>query len=96
MDSPHSCMSKVHLITTTSSSFVSTPFGPIFLDLVFPFRWLVVEFIGMFHDLLALLRECVALSTTSIVASNASFVHMTLLVLEAFHLAVVLIFCFVG
>jgi hypothetical protein len=29
-----------------------------------------MEFIGVFHDLLALLKECVPLSTTSIVASN--------------------------
>jgi hypothetical protein len=36
----------------------------------------------MFHDLLALLKECVLLSTTSMVASNASFVHMPLLVVE--------------
>jgi hypothetical protein len=50
----------------------------------------------MFHDLLALLRECVPLSTTSIVASNVSSVHMPFLFLEAFDLTVVLIFCFVG
>ncbi len=36
----------------------------------------------MFHDLLALLKECVPLSTTSIVASNVSFVHVPLLVFE--------------
>ncbi len=96
MDNPHSCMSKVHLIITTSSSFVSTPFGPIFLDMVFPFRWSIMELIGMFHDLMAFLRECVLLSTTSIVASNASSIHMPLLVLEAFDLVVVLFFCFVG
>ncbi len=96
MDNPHSCMSKVHLITTTSFFLVSTPLGPIFLDLVFPFRWSVVELIGMFHDLLALLKECVSLSTTSIIASNISFVHMPLLVSEALDLVVVLIFCFVG
>jgi hypothetical protein len=50
----------------------------------------------MFHDLMAFLRECVLLSTTSIVASNASSIHMPLLVLEAFDLVVVLFFCFVG
>jgi hypothetical protein len=37
------------------------------------------EFKGMFHVLLALLNECVPFSTTSIVVSNASFVHILLL-----------------
>jgi hypothetical protein len=39
-----------------------------------------MEIIEMFHDLLSLFRECVPFSTTSITASNASFVHMPLLV----------------
>jgi hypothetical protein len=39
-----------------------------------------MEIIGMFHDLLALFKECVPLSTTSIVDSNISFIHMPLLV----------------
>jgi hypothetical protein len=89
-------MFKVHFIITSSSSSVSTPHGPIFLDLVFPFRWSTMEIIGMFHDLVALFRESVPLSTTSIVASNVSFVHMPLLVFGAFDSIVVLIFCFVG
>jgi hypothetical protein len=50
----------------------------------------------MFHDLLALLKECVPLSTTSIVAFNVSSIHMLLLVLEALDLAMVLMFCFVS
>jgi hypothetical protein len=50
----------------------------------------------MFHNLLALLKECVPLSTTSIVASNVLSVHMLILVLEALDLAMVLIFCFVS
>ncbi len=36
----------------------------------------------MFHDPLALFKEHAPLSTTSIVASNISFVHMPLLVFE--------------
>jgi hypothetical protein len=69
-------------VVSPSSSFVSTPLGPIFLDLVFPFRWLAREFIGMFHDLLGLLQEYVSLSITSIVAFNVSFVQMPLSIFE--------------
>jgi hypothetical protein len=49
----------------------------------------------MFHDLLALLKECVPLSTTSMVASNALFVHMPLLVVEGnqFNCGVDFLFC---
>jgi hypothetical protein len=36
----------------------------------------------MFHDLLAFLKECVLLSITSMVVSNASSIHMPLLVVE--------------
>ncbi len=80
MDSPHSCIVNVHVIII---AFVSTPLGPIFMDLVFPFRWLAREFIEMFHNLLAFLRECVPLSITSITTSNVSFAHMLLLVFES-------------
>ncbi len=82
MDSAHSCIINVHVIIAESSSFVSTLLGPIFLDLVFPFRWLERELIGMFHDLLALFKECVPLSTTSMAVCNASSIHMLLLVFE--------------
>jgi hypothetical protein len=50
----------------------------------------------MFHDLLDLLKECVPLSTIAMVASNVSFVHMPLLIIEGSQLVVVLIFFFVG
>ncbi len=82
MDSPHSYIVNVHAITIASSSSISTPLIPIFLNLVFPFKWSKKELIGMFHDLLALLKECLPISTTSMVASNASFVHMPLLVVK--------------
>jgi hypothetical protein len=36
----------------------------------------------MFHDLLALFKECVPLSTTSMAVCNASSIHMLLLVFE--------------
>ncbi len=82
MYNPHSCIVNVHVVTIAHSSYVNTPFGPIFLDPVFPFRWWTRELIRMFHDLLALLRECVPLSITSIVFSNVSFGHMPFLVFE--------------
>jgi hypothetical protein len=95
MDNPHFYMFKVHLIITTSFCFVSTLLGPIFLDLVFPFRWLTMELIGMFHDMLAFLRECVLLSTTPVVFLMfhlSSFFWF----LEALDLVVVLIFYLLG
>jgi hypothetical protein len=68
------------LIIATSSSFVNTPPNhPIFLDLVFLFRWLENELKGMFHYLLALLKKHVPLSITSIIAFNVSYIHMPLL-----------------
>jgi hypothetical protein len=39
------------------------------------------EFEGMFHDLVVLLKEHVPLSTSSIVASNVSFILMPFLVI---------------
>jgi hypothetical protein len=50
------------------------PHGPIFVDFFFSFRWLKSEFKGMFHDLLALLKEHVYFSITSITTSNVSLV----------------------
>ncbi len=79
MDNPYSCIVNVHVITTTSS-FVSTPISPIFLDLDFSFRWSKRELIGMFDDLLAFIMEYVPLSITSIASYNASSVHIPLLV----------------
>ncbi len=82
MDSPHSYIANVHAINVESFSSVSTFFGPILLDLIFPFKWLELELIGMFHDLLTFLKEGVTLSTTSMVVSNASFIHMPFLIVE--------------
>jgi len=91
----HSCMSKVHLINIAFCSFISTHFGPIFLDVVFPFKWSTRELIGIFHDLQGLLWECVPLSITSIVTFDTSLVHMPLLVFEGiqFGCGVDLLFC---
>ncbi len=78
MDNPHSCIANVHVITTTFSSYVSTPLGAIFLDLVFLFRWSTRELIRMFHDLLALLMEFFFLWITFIASFNAWFIHIPL------------------
>lgn len=82
MDNPHSSIANVHTIIVASSSSIRTLPGPIFLYLVFPFKWSEMELIGMFHALLAFRRENVPLSITSIINSKDSFVHMPLLVIE--------------
>ncbi len=72
MDNPHSPITNVHVIIIASSSLVRTPPSPNFLDLVFPFRWLEMEHIEMFHALLALHRENDPFSIASIVNSKVS------------------------
>jgi hypothetical protein len=48
----HSWITKVQPITIIFFSYFNIFFGPIFLDMVFPFKWLQNEFeINMFHDL---------------------------------------------
>jgi len=98
MDNPHSCMFKVHLITTRYSFSINTLYSRIFSDMVFPFRWSTMELIGMFHDLLALLKECVPFSTTSIATSNISSIHMLLSVFGStqFNYGVDILFCGLG
>jgi hypothetical protein len=46
------------------------------MDLVLPFNLEENEFKGMSHEMLALLKEYIHFSTTSIVASIASFAHI--------------------
>jgi len=62
INNSHSCIVDVHIIISALSFFVSTPPSPIFEDLVFPFRWSTREFMGMFHDMLALLKEFIPFS----------------------------------
>jgi hypothetical protein len=81
MDNLHSYITKVHATIATYYFYVSTPLGSIFMDLVLLFKWLESEFNGMFHHLLAFLKEYVPFSTTSIVVSTISYVHMTLLLI---------------
>ncbi len=82
MDNPHSPIANVHAIIVASFSSIRTPLSPIFHCLVFPFKWSEMELIRMFHALLTLCREYVPFSTTSIVNSKASCIHMPLLVVE--------------
>jgi hypothetical protein len=78
IDSLHSYIFKFHLTIATSFSSINTPIGPIFLDRVYPFKWSISELKIMFHDILAFLKKHVLL-LTSIIISNASFVHMPFL-----------------
>jgi hypothetical protein len=78
MESPHSYILKSHAIIASSSSFVNTPGGPIFLLLVFPYRWLENEVMNMPQNLLAHHKEIILLSTTFRATSNDSFEHLPL------------------
>jgi hypothetical protein len=80
MDKPHSCIINVQVMIATSFSFVGTPFQPICLDLVWPLKWPQKEFKGIFHDLLALHKEQVLLSTTSTTSFSVWFVHFFMIV----------------
>ncbi len=78
MKSPHSYILKTHATIISSFSWVNTPNGPIFLLLVFPYRWLKSEITSMPQNLLAPHKEVILFSTTSMVASNNSFDHLPL------------------
>ncbi len=73
MDNPHPYILKTHATIASSLSFVSTTNGPICLLLIFPFRWLESEIIGMPQNLLALRKEVIPCSIASMVVSNDSF-----------------------
>jgi hypothetical protein len=76
MDNPHSYILKTHATTTSSSFYVNTPHGLIFLLLVFPFRWSKSEVTRMPQNLLAPSKEVMPHSTTSMAISNDSFDHL--------------------
>ncbi len=92
MDSPHSCIINIHAITTTSSYYVNTPHDPILMDLVFPFMWFKWNFIGMFHELLALFRAYVLFQQHSLLPLMFYLSKMPFLVVENIISVVVLIF----
>jgi len=70
IESPHSYIPRTHATIVTSSSFVNTHVGPIFMFHVFPFKWLEKKLNGMFQNLLAFFNERVPLSITSMASSN--------------------------
>jgi hypothetical protein len=51
------------------------------MDLVLPFKWFIREFIDKFHDLLGLSSMNVTISMGTAISSNASIVHLPLLVI---------------
>ncbi len=94
MDSPHFYIANVHLMILTPSFYVSTPLGLIFLDLVFPFKWLEIEFKIMFHILLALFKECVIFSITSLLFLMLILSTYFSCILQGVDSIKMLIFCF--
>jgi len=78
MESPHSCILQTHVTIASSSFFVSTLGGPIFLLLVFSYRWSKSEVTNMPQNLLTPHKEIMHFSTTSTVASNDSLDHSPL------------------
>jgi hypothetical protein len=76
MESPHSYILKTNTIIAFSSSFVSTLGGPIFILLVFPYRWSKSEVMNMLQNLLAPRKKVMILSTASMAAFNYSLEHL--------------------
>lgn len=68
------------LLITYSPNNIPT-FDPIFLNFVFPFRWLKNEFKEIFHDPLNFLKEYVPLLLTSLIDSSASSIHVIFLLI---------------
>jgi hypothetical protein len=81
MNNLHTYITKVYATIATYYFYVSIPLGSIFMDLVLLFKWLQSEFNEMFPDLLDFLKEYVPFSTTSIVVSTISYVHMPFLLI---------------
>jgi len=78
MESPHSYIFKTHVIIASSYYFVNTHGGPIFLHLLFPYRWSENEVTNMPQNLLALRKEVILFSTTSRATFNDSLEHLLL------------------
>ncbi len=58
MENPHSYILKTHATIASSSSFISIFGVPIFMLLIFPYRWSKSEVIGMPNNLLAPQKLC--------------------------------------
>jgi hypothetical protein len=78
MESPHSCIFKTYVTIVSSYFSISTLGGPIFLLLVYPYRWLKSEVMGLPQNLLAPRKEVMRVSTTSMATSNDSLDHLPL------------------
>jgi len=68
-------MAKTHFVIIWSFAIINTQAGPIFCVVVFPFKWFESDVKGMFHSLLAFLKEVCPLSMMSIASSSCWFVH---------------------
>ncbi len=79
--SSHSCIPRTHVTIVTTSSYVNTHVGPIFLLLVFPFKWSKRELSGMFQNLLNFFNEFVPLSIASMASSNDRSIHFPLFII---------------
>jgi len=78
MENPHSYILKTYATIVSSSSSINTLGGPIFLLVVFPYKWSNNEVMGMPHNLLTPHKEVMLLSIASTVASNDSLNHLPL------------------
>ncbi len=76
IESLHSYIPKIQATNVSSSWFVSTPCGPYFFDLIFPFKWLERYVISIYQKLLVFFKDNCLFSTISIVASSTSDVHL--------------------
>ncbi len=63
MDNLTIFMAKTYAIIVPSSRSIKTLGGSIFLDLVFPFRWLKREVKGTFQNVLTFLKNVFSLFT---------------------------------
>jgi hypothetical protein len=78
MESPHFYTFKIHAIKNSSSSSINTHGGPIFMLLVFPYRWSKNEVMGMPQSLLAPHKEVTPISIGSMAAFNDPLDHVPL------------------
>jgi hypothetical protein len=77
MESPHSYILKTHAKIASSSFWVSTLGGPIFVLLASSYRWSKSEITSMPQNLLSY-KKSMPLSTTSMATSNDSFHRLPL------------------
>lgn len=75
------CITKVHATIIVSSSLVTTHGSQNLMDLLLPFKCIIREFVDKFNNLLGLSSMNVTLSMATIISSNASIVHLPLLVI---------------